>query len=209
MQRQKEEQAMALQLATDAEESAQDSETASAEAQTVEPEAALAGDAKEAVSGESSPAESAEVYVHICGAVNVPGVYAVPADSRLFEVVALAGGLAAEADETSLNLAHTVADGQQIVVLTREETAALAERGLYPAETADVASGGAQGSGLVNINTASVAELTAISGIGESRAQAIVAYREQNGGFRTIEDIKRVDGIKDGLFSKIKDKITV
>lgn len=145
----------------------------------------------------------AAVYVHVCGAVNSPGVYAVEADSRLFAVVALAGGLTPEADEASLNLAHTVTDGQQIVVRTKEETAQLAAKGLYGD------SGQGQGSGLVNINTASLAELTAISGIGESRAQAIIAYRERNGSFRTIEDIKKVDGIKDGLFSKIKDKITV
>lgn len=62
---------------------------------------------------------------------------------------------------------------------------------------------------MVNINTASVSELTTVTGIGESRAQAIIAYREANGGFQTIEDIKKVDGIKDGLFAKIKDKITV
>ena len=64
-------------------------------------------------------------------------------------------------------------------------------------------------SNLVNINTATVSELTTVSGIGESRAQAIIAYREKNGSFQSIDDIKKVDGIKDGLFSKIKDKITV
>ncbi len=66
-----------------------------------------------------------------------------------------------------------------------------------------------QGAGLVNINTATVPELTSVSGIGESRAQAIIDYREKNGRFGSIEDIKNVDGIKDGLFSKIKDKITI
>lgn len=162
-------------------------------------------DAAEPVRTGGAEAEepSAPVYVHICGAVHSPGVYAVAADSRLFEVVALAGGLMPEADEASLNLAHTVTDGQQIVVRTKEETARLAEKGLSGAPEQG------QADGLVNINTASLAELTAISGIGESRAQAIIAYRERSGGFRTIEDIKKVDGIKDGLFSKIKDKITV
>lgn len=63
--------------------------------------------------------------------------------------------------------------------------------------------------GLVNINTASVSELTGVSGIGESRAQAIIDYREKNGAFKSVEEIKKVDGIKDGLFAKIKDYITV
>lgn len=67
----------------------------------------------------------------------------------------------------------------------------------------------AQEGGLVNINTASIAELTSVTGIGESRAQAIIDYREKNGGFRSVEEIKKVDGIKDGLFSKIKEYITI
>lgn len=103
------------------------------------------------------------------------------------------------------------------MILTKEETAALAEKGMYNAgsveqgstKNTNVEKSAVQGGGLVNINTASVSELTTVTGIGESRAQAIIAYREANGGFQTIEDIKKVDGIKDGLFAKIKDKITV
>lgn len=182
------------------------------EAQAVAMQLELQTDAEEESeqTGDVQPQESPAVaYVHICGAVNSPGVYMVEADCRLFAVIEQAGGLTPEADESSLNLAHAVTDGQQIVVLTKEETAELAAKGRYCAGAPEADSGAGQGSGLVNINTASVAELTAISGIGESRAQAIIAYRERNGGFRTIEDIKKVDGIKEGLFSKIKDKITV
>ena len=69
--------------------------------------------------------------------------------------------------------------------------------------------GESRGSVLININTASVAELTTLNGIGESRAEAIVNYREENGAFGCVEDIKKVSGIKDGLFNKIRDKITV
>lgn len=158
-----------------------------------------------------------EIYVYICGAVNNAGVYRTGVGSRLFEVVELAGGFSADADETCLNLAREAQDGEQIVILTKEETAVLAEKGMYYASSAEqnstkktnVEKSAVQGGGLVNINTASVSELTTVSGIGESRAQAIIAYREANGGFQTIEDIKKVDGIKDGLFAKIKDKITV
>lgn len=146
--------------------------------------------------------ESVTIYVYVCGAVENPNVYQVDAGSRLFEVIELAGGFTAEADCASLNLARNVVDGEQIVVYTLEETA----NGM----TVVSENGTAQsGSGLVNINTASLTELTSISGIGESRAQAIIAYREKNGGFASIEDIKKVDGIKDGLFAKIKDYIMI
>lgn len=171
-----------------------------------------------ALTKESQPIQSQqEIYVYICGAVNNAGVYRTGAGSRLFEVVELAGGFSSDADETCLNLAREAQDGEQIVILTKEETAALAEKGMYNAgsveqgstKNTNVEKSAVQGGGLVNINTASVSELTTVTGIGESRAQAIIAYREANGGFQTIEDIKKVDGIKDGLFAKIKDKITV
>lgn len=144
---------------------------------------------------------SQKLFVHVCGAVANPGVYQMEPGSRLYEAVEMAGGLTDEADETCLNMARQLSDGEQVLILTKEETAAI------PRTTAD--SQGTQTPGLVNINTATMAELTTVSGIGESRAQAIIAYREANGSFRCIEDIKKVDGIKDGLFSKIKDQITV
>lgn len=142
------------------------------------------------------------IYVYVCGAVQNPDVYRVNTESRLFEVIGLAGGFTPEADRASLNLARTVTDGEQIVVYTVEETA---NKMTLVSENEAAQSD----SGLVNINKASLAELTGISGIGESRAQAIIDYREKNGGFRSVEEIKNVDGIKDGLFSKIKDYITI
>ncbi len=144
--------------------------------------------------------ESSQIYVYICGAVENPGVYQVEEGSRLFEVVELAGGLREDADEASLNLAQGVSDGEQINVLTYEEAQAQASQGVS-------AQGAEADDGLVNINTATLSELTQISGIGETRAQAIIDYREKNGAFSSIEDIKNVDGIKDGVFSKIKDYI--
>lgn len=151
---------------------------------------------------ETKSEDAAFIYVYVCGAVNNPDVYEAKEGSRLFEVIEMAGGFTSEADRASLNLARTVADGEQIVVYTTEETA---NNMTLVSEMQAVQQEG----GLVNINKASVAELTAISGIGESRAKAIIDYREKNGGFASIEDIKKVDGIKDGLFSKIKDYITV
>lgn len=161
---------------------------------------------------ESNAYESGQpqVYIYVCGAVELPGVYSLKQGSRLYEAVELAGGLTADADENCLNMARQITDGEQVVILTQEEAAARKEAGTYTypsGETSQEAT--TQGSGLVNINTATAAELTTVSGIGASRAQAIVDYREKNGSFGSIDDIKKVDGIKDGLFSKIKDKITI
>lgn len=144
------------------------------------------------------------IYVYVCGAVHNPDVYQVDEGSRLFELIELAGGFTPEADEAGLNLARSVTDGEQIRVFTKEEAA---QKMTLMSENTALQT--AQESTLVNINTASVAELTGVTGIGESRAQAIIDYREKNGSFQSVEEIKKVDGIKDGLFSKIKDYITV
>lgn len=144
---------------------------------------------------------SVMLFVHVCGAVVNPGVYQLEPGSRLYEAVERAGGLTEDADGTCLNMARELSDGEQVLILTKEEMAAMPH---VPTDSQRT-----QTPGLVNINTATLAELTTVSGIGESRAQAIIAYREVNGAFQCIEDIKQVDGIKDGLFSKIKDQITV
>lgn len=151
-----------------------------------------------------SATEEALIYVYICGAVAEPGVYQVPKGSRLFEAVDAAGGMLEEAEYASQNLARVLQDGEQIRILTKEEAKCLNET-----DISTHAGNTTESKGLVNINTASVQELTTLTGIGESRAQAIVEYREANGFFKSIDGIKNVTGIKDGLFEKIKDKITV
>ena len=153
---------------------------------------------------EAVPEKSDGIYVYLVGAVNKPGVYEVPSGTRLFQVVDFAGGFREDAAEEALNLAAVLQDGSVIRVPDREEY----ETHFTEAATTHGYSED-KGSGLVNINTASVAELTALNGIGESRAEAIVTYREENGAFGCVEDIKKVSGIKDGLFNKIRDKITV
>jgi competence protein ComEA len=152
------------------------------------------------------PIESGNIYVYICGAVNSPGVYELKAGSRLYEAVDLAGGISEDADERYLNMARVLTDGEQVVVYTVSEAELIKEEEAAAAIEAKIQE---EKLGLVNINTADIAELSTLSGIGASRAQAIIDYRERNGAFTSIEDIKNVDGIKDGLFSKIKDKITV
>ena len=131
--------------------------------------------------------EISTVFVHICGEVKSPGVYELPEDSRIFEAIECAGGFTEQAEESALNLASTVSDGMQIVVLDKEEAKEVAK-----AE-----------------QEASVEELTTLKGIGESRAEDIIRYREEHGGFQKIEDIMKVPGIKESGFQKIKDSITV
>lgn len=141
------------------------------------------------------------ICIHVCGAVANPGVYELNSQSRLYEAIMLAGGFTDDADQNHLNLAQFLQDGQQIYVYTVEETQM---EGLLVDDSPK-----SQSDGLININTASAQELKKLPGIGESKAQSIISYRENTGVFTSIEQIKRVEGIKEGLFQKIKDKITV
>ena len=118
-----------------------------------------------------------EIYVQISGAVADPGVYTFPADSRVYELIEAAGGLLPEAYDVSLNQAERLSDGQKIHVYTKEEAA----EGLAPTEESSSTS-----DGKVNINTASVEELTSLKGIGQTRAESIVAYRQENGAFAAV-----------------------
>lgn len=136
----------------------------------------------------------AEICVYVCGAVNAPGVYTLPAGSRVYEAVRMAGGLSDEADERAVNQAEVLTDGRQVTIPTKAEVLKEEE--------------GAAG-GPVNINTAGVSELMRLSGVGESRAKDIIAYRKEHGAFSVPEDIMKVPGIKEAVFEKIKDDITV
>lgn len=151
--------------------------------------------------------EPGRIFVYICGEIERPGVYELLEGSRLYELINKAGGLSERASGTFLNQAEVLSDGQKIYVPSYEE----ALKGAVAPDdslTADVKALD-KGSSQVNINTADVAALCSISGIGESRARDIVAYRETNGYFTSIEDIMKVSGIKNGLFEKIKTQITV
>lgn len=141
-----------------------------------------------------------EIYVQISGAVADPGVYTFPADSRVYELIEAAGGLLPEAYDVSLNQAERLSDGQKIYVYTKEEAA----EGLAPTEESSSTS-----DGKVNINTASTEELTSLKGIGQTRAESIVAYRQEHGAFAAVEDLKAVSGIGDATYQKIADAITV
>ena len=144
------------------------------------------------------------VLVYVCGAVNSPGVYSLEASARLFQAVEAAGGMREDACQDAMNLARPLVDGEQIKVPTIEEAKA-GEAGTEPG--ADPTS--EPGSGKININTAGESELTSLTGIGRVKAGSIIEYRSSHGGFSSIEDLMKVDGIGEGTFDKIKDKITI
>lgn len=151
---------------------------------------------------------AAEVYVDVDGAVASPGVYRLKEGARVSQAIDAAGGLTTEADVTGLNRASKVADGQKIYVPTvGEQQAAAVTSGADSG--ASPTSGAGASSGLVNINTASAAELQTLSGIGPSMAQSIIDERTQNGAFASVDDLMRVSGIGEKKLSKIKDCICV
>ena len=181
-----------------------------------------AGSTGRAELSDASLEEAKTLVVHICGAVSAPGVYELPAGSRIIDAVEAGGGFLPEAEEACCNLAEEIVDGCQIYIMTKTESCADGQTekkaGIQTSPDSDMQttdrnvrsnSAPALENGLVNLNTADVAALMTLPGIGESRAKAIISYREQHGAFAKIEDIMKISGIKQAAFSKIKDKITV
>jgi len=141
------------------------------------------------------------IVVHVSGAVPRPGVYALPKGARVQDVIAAAGGFLAEADKEFINLARLLEDGERLDIPFAEGFSPVipTAQPIVVEPTSD----------LVNINTASSFQLESLPGIGPTTAAKIIDYREENGPFRTIEDIKNVSGIGTGIFERIKDMITV
>lgn len=153
---------------------------------------------------EGQDAESAEtfLYVHVTGAVTKPGLYEMPQGSRVKDAVDAAGGFSKDAQQESVNLARLLSDGEQVVVASKSAAAPSSSSASSSPSTS------ARG-GKVNINSANAEQLMGIDGIGEATAAKIIAYREENGPFKSIEDIKDVSGIGDKKFESMKDSITV
>ena len=147
------------------------------------------------------------VLVHICGEVQTPGVYELTADSRICDVLLLAGGFTADADTEAVNMAAGIEDGMQIVIPT--ETDRTQEMTENSSDRTGEKAAGKTESQLVNINTADKETLMSLPGIGAGKAEAVIAYREAGGVFKDIKDIMLVDGIKEGVYARIKDKICV
>lgn len=140
--------------------------------------------------------EDEEITIHIIGEVKYPGIVILKSGQRIVDAIEAAGGETEEADLNKLNLAQLLNDGDKIYVPNKSD-----EIEDYKDTTGK--------SSTVNLNTATLEELTSLPGIGESTAQKIIDYRKQNGKFKTIEDLKNVSGIGESKFDNIKDKITV
>jgi competence protein ComEA len=145
------------------------------------------------------------VEVYILGAVENPGVYQLPRDSRVQDVVLLAGGLSLNADPAGINLAERIHDGQQLFVPAFGEAAPA----LPTPAVAQMAPGAASSGIAININTADAETLASLPGIGPVLAQRVVDYRQLNGPFSRADDITKVSGIGDAILAKIRDQITV
>lgn len=171
---------------------------------------------------EEEPPEDAEavsvpvpekIYVHVCGEVVKPGVYELPAGSRFFEAVEAAGGFTEQAGRDYLNMAGILEDGSRLEIPSLEEEKAVEEAPCgnegQAVGTYYTVDGAQETEELVNINTADKEKLCSLSGIGESRAEAIIEYRETQGPFQKKEDIMHVSGIGRKMYEKIEDYLTV
>lgn len=154
----------------------------------------------DSLSTDSNTADHGECAVYICGAVKKPGVYRFTGDARVCDAVEAAGGFRKKADRAAVNQARPLNDGEQITI---------PQKGKRSDSGNEQPEKGGKGDGLVNINQADLAELMTLAGIGEAKAQLIIDYRTENGSFVSIEDIMKISGIKEGIFNRIKDQITV
>jgi competence protein ComEA len=135
------------------------------------------------------------IYVYVCGYVNQPGVYSLEPDARICDALALAGGVTEDGRGEALNQAEHLTDGQTLYVPGREETS----DGTAEEEADD----------RVNINTADKEALMTLPGIGESKAETIIQYRDEHGSFDSIEKLMEIPGIKEGVYNKVKNQIKV
>ncbi len=152
-----------------------------------------------------------QLYCYVCGAVKKPGVYAFSEGARLNEVINLAGGFTQDAAENYLNLALQVSDEEKVYIPTKKE---IQRQGNQVDTGLDLQENTLQKENSsvedkLNINTADIDKLTSLPGIGTNKAEKIVAYREEHGAFQGIEEIKNVEGIKEGVFQKVKDLISI
>lgn len=150
-----------------------------------------------------------QIIVYVCGAVVKPGVYSLIEGSRLVDAVNVAGGFTEDAWQEGINLARTVVDAEQIYVPTKEERllGTMEVSGIVT-ETQNLGVSSNE-NGKINLNTATKEQLMELPGIGEAKATSIIHYRQQNGAFSCIEDIMNISGIKESIFDRIKDFITV
>ena len=163
-------------------------------------------DSDESKENDNSSSDTNEnIIVYVCGAVNVPGVYTLTSKQRIADAVSAAGGFSDDAQTDAVNLAGIPCDGDKIRIPFQGEE--INENN--SAEEQDSENNSEIKDDRININTADKSLLMSISGVGEAKADAIISYREKNGNFKAVEEIMNIEGIKEGVFNKIKDKICV
>lgn len=172
------------------------------------------GSAADAAAAEVAEAQAASICVHVSGCVANPGICYLNEGARVADAIEAVGGMTADAAAGSLNLARVVADGEQIDVMSMQEAAAAVEAGAAAQAavsqgSASLGGGSTPGNGKVNINTATSQELQTLSGIGESKAGKIIAYREANGAFSSVDELTNVSGIGDKTLESIRDAICI
>ncbi|BBF43317.1 late competence protein comeA, DNA receptor [Lachnospiraceae bacterium KM106-2] len=156
-----------------------------------------------AKSQEKKTVENTTVYVHICGMVKKPDVYELPKNARVVDGIRKAGGFKKNAASDSINQARVLKDGEQIYIPSKKEAAKKQQVTSKDTTTKQ------EDDSKININNATKEQLMKLPGIGEAKAEKIIAYREKNGGFQKVDQIMQIQGIKKGVYSKIKDLITV
>lgn len=162
---------------------------------------------EESIPAASEAAVPVEVAIDVKGAVSMPGIYVMSSDERVNDAINKAGGLTEQADAAAVNLAQKVQDEMVIYVPVKgEEIPAVVQS--TPAPAANSA-GSTEQSAVININTADSAALQELPGVGESKAQAIIDFRETEGPFTAVDDLKNVSGIGDKTFEKLAPLITV
>ncbi|WP_029177481.1 helix-hairpin-helix domain-containing protein [Streptococcus suis] len=158
----------------------------------------------EETSAEASE-EPSQLVVDVKGAVVKPGLYTLEAEARVNDAVEAAGGLTSQADPKSVNLAQKLSDEAVVYVASKDENISV----VASTTTSSAMSQEEKNTNLVNLNTATEADLQTISGIGSKRAADIIAYREANGGFKSVDDLNNVSGIGDKTMESIRPYVTV
>lgn len=161
-------------------------------------EAIVSEGTNDSLTQQTAESEDGQIYIHIVGAVKKPGVYTFQKKPRVIEVVEKAGGFTKDAVTAEINQAELVEDGTQLAIASQKDFKEKAGQQAEQTET-----------GKVNLNTAAKEQLMTLTGIGEAKAIAIIAYREEKGKFQKLEDLMNIPGIKEGVFDKIKSRICV
>lgn len=161
-------------------------------------ETIVSEETNDSLAQQTAETEEGQIYIHIVGAVKKPGVYTFQKKPRVIEVVEKAGGFTKDAVTAEINQAELVEDGTQLTIASQKDSKERDGQQAGQAETTKV-----------NLNTATKEQLMTLTGIGEAKAIAIIAYREEKGKIQKPEDLMNIPGIKEGVFDKIKSQICV